>query len=129
VVASPPSSEQGHAEQEHPPPSGEVGDPAHEQGEPGGAEREGGGDPLQVGEAEADVRADGGQGDVEDGEVDGEGEARGEQHGEGGALPGRWGESGHPGDAALVPAGQPHPRVPVTGRDRLGVAAGGRMSP
>ena len=56
------------------------------QGEARRTQRERGRDPLQVIQGEPDVRADRGEGDIEDREVHRKGEARCEQDGEGEAL-------------------------------------------
>ena len=82
-VASPPAREETPSstirDHEEALAAEQVGHAAEEEGEPCGAEREGGDDPLQRGGREAEFGANVRQGDVEDREVDCEGEVRRQQ--------------------------------------------------
>ncbi|GAA3423618.1 hypothetical protein GCM10018953_08010 [Streptosporangium nondiastaticum] len=77
-------AEEGQAAEEDALAADQIADAAEEEGEPGRAQGEGGGDPLQVGQGEAEGVADLGQGHVQDREVDGQHELGDQQHHEDG---------------------------------------------
>lgn len=79
-------AEQDDPDEEEPLASEQVDDAAEEQGEACGAQCERGHDPLQVRGGEPEFVADVRQGNVQDGEVDREGEVRRQQDSQGGLL-------------------------------------------